>query len=70
MKTIWKLLASLLIWVIVALVVAFVGSLVATVDQVQIKTLGIFLKENAGLIGFLAGAAYFIWGKLLARPRQ
>lgn len=68
MNWLWKLLASLVVWVVVALVVAFVGTLVATIDQVQVNTLGTFLKDNAGLLGFLAGVAYFIWGKLPGRP--
>lgn len=70
MLYIWKFLAALVVWVIVGLVVAFVGTIIATVDQEQIKTLGAFLKDNAGLIGFLAGAAYFIWGSLPARLQQ
>lgn len=67
MKLIWKIIAAILVWVIVALVVAFIGTLITTVAQVQIQTLGRFLKDNSGLIGFLAGAAYFIWGTLPAR---
>lgn len=68
MNWLWKLLASLVVWVIVALIVGFVGTLLDTVGQPQIDALGVFLKNNAGLIGFLAGAAYFVWGKLPGRP--
>lgn len=67
MNWILKGLAALLVWVAVALVVGFVGSVIATVDQEQIRALGVFLKDHSGLIGFLAGLAYLIWGELPAR---
>jgi type III secretory pathway component EscS len=67
MNWLWKLLAAILVWVVVAVVLGLLGSLIATVDQAQIKTLGEFLKDNAGLLGFLAGAAWFVWGSLPGR---
>lgn len=59
-----KGIAAIIVWVIAALVVAFAGTLLKTVDADQIKTLGEFLVTNAGLIGFLCGAVYFVWGRL------
>jgi uncharacterized Tic20 family protein len=67
MNWIIKIIAAIIVWVAVALLVAFVGSLIVTVDQEQIRALGTFLKENSGLLGFLAGAAFLIWGRLPAR---
>lgn len=59
-----KILAAIIIWVIVAVLVSFGGGLLATVGQAQITYFGNFLEKTAGLIGFLAGASYFVWGKL------
>lgn len=67
MSWIWRLLGAILIWVIVGLVVAFLATLLLTVKQEQINALGGFLEDNAYLIGFLAGAAYFVWGRLPGR---
>lgn len=62
-----KLLGALIIWVLVSLIVNFVGTELVTVSSTQIVALGNFLKDSAGLIGFLAGACYFIWGSVPAR---
>jgi hypothetical protein len=70
MNWIVKLFAALIVWVIAALLAAFVGGLLHNVDQVQIKAVGDLLKDNAGLIGFLAGAAYFIWGRVPNWPQR
>lgn len=63
-----KLGASILVWVVVGLVLVFVGGLLLTVTQAQVREVGKFLKDNAYLLGFLAGAWFFIWGHLPARP--
>lgn len=57
-----KLIAAVIVWAIVALLLQFLGGLFSTVSQTQIQYLGNFLMKSAGLIGFLVGAAYFVWG--------
>lgn len=63
LKWILKIAAGIIIWAIVALFVGFIGGLLFTVEQTQVRYLGDFLKDAAGLIGFIAGAAYVIWGR-------
>lgn len=65
-----RLFASIIVWVVAALLIAFVGTLLSSVDQVQIKAVGDFLSGHAGLLGFLCGAAYFIWGKVPGWPQR
>jgi hypothetical protein len=67
MNWIIKLVAAIIVWVIVAVLLAFVGGLLATVNQTQIAYLGAFLKASSSILGFLAGAAYFIWGRVPVR---
>lgn len=62
-----KILGAIVIWVLVALLVSFLGGLLATVGQTQISYLGSFLRASAGLIGFLAGACYLVWGTVPTR---
>jgi len=62
LKWIFKVFAAVLIWVAAALLIGFLGTLLVTVTQAQIQAVGTFLKDNAGLIGFLFGAWYFVWG--------
>lgn len=57
-----KICAAVLVWAIVTLLLQFGGGLLATVIQPQIQYVGKFLVGSAGLIGFLAGASYFVWG--------
>lgn len=65
-----KLFAAIIVWVAMGLVLVFVGKLLLTVDQRQIEAVGKFLEANAYLLGFLAGAWFFIWGKIPTRPAQ
>lgn len=66
----FKIVAAVIIWVAAALLIGFIGTLLITVTQVQIQAVGTFLKENAGLIGFLFGAYYFIWGAVPAWAKR
>lgn len=63
----FRIFAAIVVWVIVALLVSFVGGLLHTVGQAQITYFGDFLVRSAGLIGFLAGACYLIWGPVPQR---
>ena len=55
-----KFLLALVVWVVVAIICYLVGGLVATIDPVT--ELGAFLRDHAGLLGFLAGVVYFFFG--------
>lgn len=68
MKWFVKLIAAVIVWVLAALLIAFVGGLLLTVASPQIKVVGSFFKENAGLLGFLAGAWFYFWGRLPNQP--
>lgn len=57
-----KVVAAIIVWAVVTLLLQFIGGLLVTVTQPQIQYLGKFLESSAALLGFLAGAIYFIWG--------
>lgn len=65
-----RLVAAIVVWVLAALLLGFIGGLLGTVDQTQINAVGDFLKDNAGLLGFLAGAWFFLWGTVPKLPQR
>lgn len=67
MNWIIRIVAAEIVWVFVGLILVFIGGLLVTVNSTQIVSVGNFLKDNAYLLGFLAGAAWFIWGHLPTR---
>jgi hypothetical protein len=58
---------SLGVWIIATLVLYLAGGLLAQVTQETVASIGTFLRDNAGLIGFLCGLVYFFFGSQLRR---
>lgn len=55
-----RILFALLAWVVAAVVFYLLGSLLGLIDPVA--DVGAWLQDHAGLLGFLVGVWYFIWG--------
>lgn len=57
-----RVLLALLVLVAAAVVCLLLGGLLQTIQEATANSIGAFLKGNAGLIGFLCGIVWFIWG--------
>lgn len=55
------------VWIIVALALYIVGGLLTSIAQETVAQIGAFLRDNAGIIGFLCGLVYFFFGNQLRR---
>lgn len=57
-----KALYAVVVWVVVAILLYLFGGLLMAVTEPTTHAIGAFLREHAGLIGFLCGLAYFFFG--------
>lgn len=57
-----RLIESIVLWVIVAILVYLLGSLLLAVDIEITQSIGDFLVDTSALWGFLAGLAHFFFG--------
>lgn len=59
----WKALTALAVWIVVTLILVLLGSLLVTLGQDVTNRVGLFIKDNSLVIGFLAGLLYFFFGR-------
>lgn len=57
-----RILYSIVVWIVVALVLSLFGSLLLTFSEEVIVKIGQFLKDSAVIIGFLCGLCYLAFG--------
>lgn len=57
-----RLILAVVVFIVVTLIVYLLGSLCLAISEATINSVGTFLHQSSGIIGFLAGICYFFFG--------